>query len=88
MSLSVKQIKNGINFLDWVKNDFQMVKTDPLYGGFINIGIEMFDEDKKLKKGFEIVVNNYKFFIPIMTELKLAFEDEPSLEETIIIVLE
>ncbi len=87
MSINGKQIRKGIKFLEAVLTDFQMVKSNEDYCGYINISAGDFNGEK-LNRGFELVVTNYLLFTPILEVMGLRFEARPRLEETIIHLIE
>lgn len=82
--------EDAVNFLNWVRNDYQFDKSDPEnYYGYINLGGDhnaggpaFMDED--LERGYKAFVKDWKKYLPLMKEWGLYVIDPPEYGETII----
>ena len=72
-----------MDFLDWVRKDYQFDPDDANYMGYINLSYDMI-MDERLKEGFRLFVKDWRKYLKIMDGMGLYLMDEPDLDETII----
>jgi hypothetical protein len=76
----VKGMKGAILLIDF-RNDFQFDPESPDYLGFLNVGVDLLDEEDA--ETFRFIVNNQDIYEPIMEKLGLTTEQGLDEEETV-----
>jgi len=74
-----------MNFLKWVREDYQFDKKDPdNYMGYLNVSDwGIVDSEGEIKEGFRLFVKDWRKYLNIMANMGLYLIDPPDLDETI-----
>lgn len=70
-----------IEFLEWVKSNYQLDKSSDEYLGYINLSYDLFRFGKP-REIFEKFVEDWKRYLPMMKDMGLYMDEIPDIEET------
>lgn len=72
MRITAEQFKQAIDLLEKFRTDFQFDKQDPGYLGFLNVGVDILDEEDV--PTWLLICDRQMIFRPILHELGLDIE--------------
>jgi len=85
MGITATEFKEAIDLLEKFRTDYQFNKEDERYLGFLNVGLDILDDQEDRSTWF-LILRNPGVFMPIIHELGLETEEGLNLEETVFIL--
>lgn len=80
----LEEIKSGIQFIEWAINDMQFNPASEHYTGFLNVGIDMIEDDSDLTRHFQNFHKHLDAMKSILKDVGFWIEDYADEDETII----